>query len=345
MNKRAIAIGLLSGLLFGIATPLNKFLITALNSFELAGLLYLGAAAAFLPFVIRNCKREIHSVKSSSQILRISGVVIFGGFLGPLMLLSGLRLANSSSVSIWLNMELVATAVLGVLVFKDHLDRSAVAGVLLTLAAGILVSVQEGSAGIIPGLFIIGACFCWGIDNHLTALIDGASPRTITFIKGGIAGATNLSIGLITGSQPLSAGIIFSALAVGAVSYGFSIVLYVISAQQLGATRGQILFSTGPFWGILLAFIILSEPVTPFIIISMMLLAGGIFLTNIVDHGHFHKHERIVHVHLHTHDDDHHDHTHEYETDRNTKHSHIHEHEETAHTHKHYPDIHHRHPH
>ncbi len=345
MNKRAIAIGILSGFLFGIATPLNKLLISEVNSFELAGLLYLGAAAAFLPFVIKNFKREILSVKSSSLILRIAGVVLFGGFLGPVMLLSGLKLANSSSVSVWLNMELVATAILGVLVFKDHLDRSAVAGVLLTLAAGISVSVQEGPAGIIPGLFIIAACFCWGIDNHLTALIDGASPRTITFIKGGVAGATNLSIGLITGNESFSAGVILSALAVGAVSYGFSIVLYVISAQQLGATRSQILFSTGPFWGILLAFIILSEPVTPFILVSMALLAGGIFLTNIAVHGHFHKHERVVHVHEHSHDDEHHNHTHDYGIDSNTKHSHIHEHTEIAHTHKHYPDIHHRHSH
>ncbi len=42
-------------------------------------------------------------------------------------------------------------------------------------------------------LLVIAACFCWGIDNHLTALVDGASPQTITFIKGIFAGTCNFA--------------------------------------------------------------------------------------------------------------------------------------------------------
>lgn len=345
MNKSAIITGLLSGLLFGTATPFSKILLTSVNSFALAGLLYLGAAAAFLPFITRNFKEEISFIKQTKQKMTIGGIVLFGGLLAPVLLLAGLRLSNSSSVSIWLNMELVATAALGVLVFRDHLDRSAVIGVIFTLAAGIAVSFQEGSAGLVPGMFIMAACFCWGVDNHLTALVDGASPQTITFIKGAVAGTTNLVIGLSSGSGLIEPGIIFLSLTVGIVSYGASIVLYVTSAQQLGATRSQVLFSTGPFWGILLAFILLSEPVNYYIIISMALLAAGIFMTNIVSHGHYHRHAKVTHIHMHSHKDEHHDHTHENDIGDETTHSHLHEHEEITHTHKHYPDIHHRHSH
>jgi len=56
MRTRIILIGLFSGLLFGIATPFSKIILSELNSFQLAGLLYLGAALAFLPFVIKNKK-------------------------------------------------------------------------------------------------------------------------------------------------------------------------------------------------------------------------------------------------------------------------------------------------
>jgi len=53
MKKFAIITGLLSGFLFGIATPFSKMLLNGLNSFQLAGLLYLGAALAMIPFVLK----------------------------------------------------------------------------------------------------------------------------------------------------------------------------------------------------------------------------------------------------------------------------------------------------
>lgn len=53
--------------------------------------------------------------------LRLAGAVFFGGVLGPVALLYGLRLAEAASVSLWLNLELAATAVLGAIVFRDYL--------------------------------------------------------------------------------------------------------------------------------------------------------------------------------------------------------------------------------
>jgi len=42
MKRFAIITGILSGFLFGIATLFSKLLLNGLNSFQLAGLLYLG---------------------------------------------------------------------------------------------------------------------------------------------------------------------------------------------------------------------------------------------------------------------------------------------------------------
>jgi drug/metabolite transporter (DMT)-like permease len=108
--------------------------------------------------------------------------------------LAGLKTANAASVSIWLNMELVVTAVLGVLIFKDALDRNAWIGVFLTIAAGIVTSFVEGTSGIVSELLIAAACFCWGIDNHLTALTDGASPQSdFVFYSSGLGSIIILS--------------------------------------------------------------------------------------------------------------------------------------------------------
>jgi drug/metabolite transporter (DMT)-like permease len=345
MKIRSVLIGLLAGLLFGVATPLSKIILSQLNSFQLAGLLYLGAALAFLPYIIKNRKIEVQALRQTGKKQYLGGVIFFGGILGPLFLMIGLKTANAMSVSIWLNMELVATAILGVLLFKDHLDRYAIIGILLTLCAGIIISSQESSSGIISAIFILLACISWGFDNHFSAIIDGVSPQTITFVKGVFGGITNLTIGMFLSNWQIELNYIPAALLIGVFSYGISIVLYVTSAQNLGATRSQILFSTAPFWGIFAAWIFLGEPLTLIVLISFSILVLGIVFTNLSSHGHTHYHRGMEHIHLHSHDDSYHDHTHIESNKNSTRHSHIHEHKETTHTHKHYPDLHHRHEH
>jgi len=345
MKIRSIVIGLLAGLLFGIATPLSKILLSDFNSFQLAGLLYFGAAIAFSPFIIKHRKIEFYALKQTGKKLHLAGVIVFGGILGPVFLMIGLKTANAMSVSVWLNMEMIATAILGVLIFKDYLDRYATMGVLLTLSAGIIISIQEPGSGVVSALFILFACIFWGLDNHLSALIDGVSPQTITFVKGVFGGITNFTIGMFLSNWQIELNYISAALLIGVFSYGISIVLYVTSAQNLGATRSQILFSTAPFWGIFAAWIFLREPLTLIVLISFSILVLGIVFTNIASHGHAHYHKGLVHTHLHSHDDGHHNHFHEVDGEKSLKHSHLHEHKEIKHVHKHYPDLHHRHEH
>ena len=345
MKKFALITGLLSGFLFGIATPLSKMLLDGFNSFQLAGLLYLGAALAMIPFILKqgNQIKMLFKPGSKSKTL---GIIFFGGFLGPLLLMVGLKTANAASVSIWLNMELVATAILGVLVFRDSIDRSTWIGVILTVVAGVITSFGEGVSGLTSALLITAACFCWGIDNHLTALTDGASPQAVTFVKGMVAGSVNLGIGCLMSNQAIQLGAISTALIVGAFSYGISIVLYVTSAQAIGATRGQILFSTAPLWGVVLSYLFLQESFQWEHLVSIVLLTIAVILTSILTHSHLHAHSATEHIHMHKHNDGHHNHEHMgNEVLKNTWHSHSHLHDAITHEHPHFPDLHHRHKH
>ena len=345
MKRFAIITGILSGFLFGIATPFSKLLLEGLNSFQLAGLLYLGAALAMLPYIFRK-NSNLKLLFQPGSRAKTAGIIFFGGFAGPLLLLAGLRLANAASVSIWLNMELVATAILGVLIFKDALDRNTWIGVFLTIIAGIVVSFGEGSSGIISGMLITAACICWGVDNHLTALTDGASPQTVTFVKGIVAGSVNLIIGCLIAGQTLVPGNVVPAIIVGVFAYGFSIVLYVTSAQNIGATRSQILFSTAPIWGVLLSYLFVHEPFQWVHLISIILLASAVIVTNLFSHKHQHTHVVMEHIHYHQHADGHHTHSHDGETIPERKwHSHLHTHNPVTHEHPHDPDLHHRHGH
>ena len=336
--------GLTSAFLFGAATPASKALLDGIQAQALAGLLYLGAALGVLPVVIREGTFRWPWRAGRPTFLLLTGAIVLGGILGPLLLLLGLRAASSGSVSLWLNLEFVATVILGHFVFREHLAPRGWIAAGGTLIAAVLLAGDEGAAGILPVAVVACGCLCWGFDNHFTALIDGISPAQTTLWKGVVAGGFNLLMGGAVAGGAGRPAVVLAALLVGAVSYGLSITLYVTAAQGLGATRSQMVFSAAPFFGLLLAVTVLGEAFT-----GAQAMAAGIIVISLLvlfteKHAHVHRHDSILHQHRHRHDGGHHDHAHD-ELGAAVSHVHWHKHDPQEHVHEHWPDLHHRHGH
>jgi drug/metabolite transporter (DMT)-like permease len=275
---------------------------------------------------------------------RLAGAVLFGGVLAPVLLLAALRLTLAGSISLLLGLESIATAILGVLLFREHLGRSGWIGVAGGVAAGALVAGGGGWPGIAAALLTAGACLCWALDNNLMPLIDALTPARSTLVKGAVAGTTNLAIGLALAPLAAPPRAWAAALGVGALSYGVSIVLYIRSAHVLGAIRAQAVFATAPFVGAALSMLFLHEPLGLAHLSAALLLVPSLTLLLLSQHGHAHTHEALEHVHSHRHDDGHHFHEHPGLA-RSVRHSHPHRHERLEHAHPHWPDVHHRHAH
>ncbi len=339
-----IGLALVSAILFGASTPASKVLLDSLGAFQLAGLLYLGAALGMAFPLARERRRRAFSRLDRRNRARLAGAVLFGGLLGPVLLLLGLQLTLAGSVSLLLNLEMAATAALGVALFREHLGRSGWIGVTGVVGAGMVVSSGGGWPGWIAAGLVALACICWGLDNHLTALIDGITPARSTFWKGLVAGGTNLAIGLGVEPWAGTTPVVGAALAVGALSYGASIALYIASAQQLGATRAQAVFASAPFVGAALSFGLLEEAVGVAHALGAALLAASVVVLFLSQHEHEHVHEAVDHIHTHRHDDDHHLHEHP-DLAPGVRHAHWHRHERLVHAHPHWPDLHHRHAH
>ena len=338
-----LGLALLAAALFGAATPASKWLLGALTPLQLAGLLYLGAALAVTPALLRARARTLPQDRAGRR--RLVGVIVLGGGLAPVLLLSGLRLASAASVSLWLVLELAATALLGALCFRDRLGVAGWLGVLVALAAGVLLVGLEGAAGPRAGAFVAAACLCWALDNHWTALIDGVPAAALTFWKGATAGLVNLALGSWLAPLAAPASAVGAALATGALCYGASLVLYVRAAQALGATRAQVAFASAPLVGVGLAALALGEPLGPLQLVAAAALALSVVLVLRDRHAHVHRHPALAHFHWHRHDDGHHGHAHEQGLGDATAHAHWHEHAPQSHAHPHWPDLHHRHPH
>ena len=344
-SMHPVLLALLSAALFGAATPASKALLAGLSPYQLAGLLYLGAALGVLPVVIFDQRGKSLARMGKRNWIRLGGALLFGGALGPVFLMFGLTLASSASVALWLNLELVATAMLGVLFFRDHLGKHGWMGAAGVVLSAVQLSAGEGGlSGIVAALLVAAACLCWGLDNQFTALIDGITPSQSTLLKGAVAGSINLGIGVVLQPFLAMAGTTAAALGVGVFSYGASIALYISSAQQLGATRAQMIFASAPFWGVLLSAVALEETISLIQMLSAVMLGVSLVFLYRDAHSHEHRHEALAHRHMHRHDDGHHNHTHS-DLDPSVQHSHWHEHESLIHTHPHWPDIHHRHQH
>ncbi|PYR45757.1 MAG: EamA family transporter [Acidobacteria bacterium] len=331
-----------AALLFGASTPLAKALLSSLGPFTLAGLLYLDGAVGALPFAFRGGSAELRRDPRQRRLLGFA--VIFGGGVAPVLLLLGLRTSPAASVSLWLNTEVVATALLAWTLFRENLDRRTILAGGLVLAGGIILAAPEGAAGWKAGAHVAGACVCWGIDNNLTALVSGFTPAQTTLAKGLIAGTVNLVLGLSLGQHLPGAARVGGALGVGAISYGCSIMLYIFGAQHLGATRSQLLFATAPFLGVILAWTLFQERIQPAQLAAIPCIVAGLYFMLTARHEHEHAHEAMAHTHSHRHDDGHHTHVHPGLPSW-VRHTHAHEHEPLTHSHPHVPDLHHRHQH
>ncbi len=347
---RPFILALVAAGLFGAATPVSKSLLANLGPFQLSGLLYLGAALGVLPLLLaprRVTARQSPLLPPWRMPRRTGrllwGAIFFGGVVGPVLLLFGLRLAAAASVSLWLNLEAVATALLGFFVFHDRLGRNGWLGAGGILLSALLLSWGEGAAGWEAGLLVAGACVAWGLDNHLTALIDGITPAQSTFWKGLLAGTVNLALGLGIEGTALRWGQVGLALLTGVFAYGLSITLYIGAAQALGATRSQLVFSTAPYFGIALSVLLLGETISPLQWLAAGLVAVSVVLLTVEWHSHEHDHPVTAHEHWHDHGDGHHEH--EHDEDVAGGHTHPHRHAPLRHSHRHWPDLHHRHGH
>ncbi len=341
-----IPLALGSALLFGASPPLSKLLMDSIDPWLLAGILYLGAGVGL---VLVHFGRRWIGLEGVEAPLRISdlpwllAVVVFGGLLGPLLLMFGLSLTTAASGSLLLNLEGLATMAIAWLVFRENVDRRLLLGAIAILTGAALLSWTGHGIALDNGSLLVAlACLAWGIDNNLTRKLSSANPVQIAMIKGLVAGATNLILALGLGTPVPSAAAIGAGAILGFLSVGVSLVLFMLALRHLGTARTGAYFSLAPFIGAMLSIILLREPLTFQIAFAGVLMGTGLWLHLTERHEHLHVHEAFEHEHAHVHDAHH---QHHHDGAATELHSHRHRHEPLTHKHPHYPDLHHRHTH
>ncbi len=334
---------MLSALLFGAGAPFAKLLLRGADPWLTAGLLYLGSGAGVAIYRLIH-KRGISSKPGPGDWPWLIGAILTGGVAGPVLLMLGLAGMPASGASLLLNTEGVFTAVLAWFVFKENFDRRIALG-MAAIIAGAVVAGWPGQprfSNVLPALAVAGACLAWAVDNNLTRRISHLDATWLASVKGFSAGTVNICLAIFIGAGMPAWLSLGGILLVGGVSYGLSLVLFVIALRNLGTARTGAYFSIAPFFGALLALPLLGETPGMLLLIAGGLMALGVWLHLTEHHMHAHVHAGMEHMHEHTHDAHHH-HEHEVPCGPGESHTHRHIHDGLSHAHEHFPDIHHRH--
>lgn len=339
---------LASAFLFGVGTPLAKWLLDQVSPWMLAGLLYLGSGIGL--GIYRWLRGAAGPRLDPGDVRWLLAAVLCGGGIAPVLLMYGLSAMPASHAALLLNAEAVLTTLLAWAVFRENLGGRIVLGMAVIVAGALLLSwpssemssAVAAATSLWPALAVVLACFFWALDNNFTRKVALVDASWVACVKGLVAGTTNLLLAFALGAALPDGTKVAAAMGVGFVAYGVSLALFVVGLRHLGASRAGAYFSTAPFVGALFSVLFFAEPVTWQLLAAAGLMALGIWLHLTEHHAHRHQHEVLEHEHLHTHDAHH---PHDHALSDEGRHSHRHRHEPLTHSHAHYPDAHHRHDH
>lgn len=337
----ALTYALLAAFLFALSMPIGKLLLGKLAPLELSAFCYLGGALGLFCWRIISPKRAPAERLAGEDFKWVAAFTLFGGVAAPLLLFEGLRLSPSSQASLLLNFELVFTSLIAVVFFRERGGWRLWAAVALVTAGAFSLGLDRGAPGAGKGLILVGlASLAWALDNNFTARVSAKDPLTLAAIKGLAGGILNLALALAVYGRAAPAAPAILALALGAASYGASLVFLILAMRELGAARAGAFFGVYPFMGALAGLLFLDESLSAGLIAAFALTAAGAALLAGEWHSHRHFHPSLEHEHAHSHDA-HHSH-HPEEANPLPWHNHHHVHGPLSHGHGHIHDEHHR---
>ncbi|MDE7138436.1 MAG: DMT family transporter [Ruminococcus sp.] len=331
-NKKlnAIIYAITAALFYAINVPCSKLLLETVAPTFMAGFLYIGAGIGIGTMYIFHYKKEKKKERlEKKDILYTVGMIVLD-IIAPILLMIGINKGTSSNASLLGNFEIVATTIIALILFHEKVNKRLWAAIgFITLSSIILSFGGKGSFDFsIGSLFVLGATFCWGLENNCTRSISEKSTYQIVTIKGYCSGTGSLIVALCIGEKFPEIKYILPALILGFVAYGLSIFTYIKAQKTLGASKTSAYYATAPFISALLSVVILHESITVNYIISLIIMTVGtvIVVCDTLIHSHNHEHEhKITHTHdgsTHTHIITHtHEHNH-YINDMIHKHKH-----------------------
>lgn len=283
-NLIAILFAILAAALYAVSTPVSKMMLQTVAPTMVAAFLYLGAGIGMgAMMLVRSGRHRTTEERLHRRDIPYAVAMVVLDIAAPILMMYGLKTCSASNTSLLNNFEIVATALIALLFFRENVKRKLWIAIMLVTVASILLSLEDGnmtdalsfSKG---SLLVLGATICWGLENNCTRQIADRDPMEIVTIKGFGSGLGALIIALSIGSEFPAFQQIAIILLLGYVAYGLSIYFYTYAQRTIGAAKTSTYYALAPFIGALLSILLLGEPVTMIFIIASILMAAGCWI-------------------------------------------------------------------
>ena len=139
--KKGIAFAILAAALYAVNAPFSKILLDCIPPTLMAGFLYVGAGIGMIiiALVRKIRKTETNELKLTKSELPYTVAMILLDIAAPICLMFGLNATTAANASLLNNFEIVATAIIALMIFKEKISQRLWFGILfITVSCGIL---------------------------------------------------------------------------------------------------------------------------------------------------------------------------------------------------------------
>lgn len=277
--RKGIIMAILAAVLYAVSSPFSKVLLNEMPPTLMAGFLYLGAGIGMsLIAVLRRVRQaEITEIHLSKAELPYTVAMVLLDIAAPICMLIGLSSTTAANASLLNNFEIVATALIALVVFKERISKRLWMGILFVTFSSVILSFEDFSSLEFSygSLFVLLAAVFWGLENNCTRKLSSCDPLEIVLLKGIFSGIGSIVIGLVLGERLMNLWSVIAVMALGIVSYGLSIYFYVHAQRLLGAARTSAYYAVSPFIAAFLSILIFGQMPEVTYFIALMLMAVG----------------------------------------------------------------------
>jgi drug/metabolite transporter (DMT)-like permease len=288
-----------------IATYVRLFLVaffwggTFVAGRSLAGVVHPVSAAFFrfsiasLLLLVVTWKREGLPRLTARQLLVVTALGATGILAYNLFFFNGLRLISAGRASLIIALNPVFITLVSAMIHKEPLSVRRVMGILLSLTGAIIVitrgqplSIFDGGIG--RGEFLIFGCvLSWTLYSVIgKTAMRGLTPL-VAVCYSSLAGTLLLLVAAVRQgsfaeavSYPPAAWLSLAYLGMFGTVIGF--LWYFQGIQLIGPSRAAVFINFVPVNGVLLATLILGEPLTLSLLSGGVLVVTGSYLANSV---------------------------------------------------------------
>jgi len=219
-------------------------------------------------------------------LLGLTGVFSYNVFF-----FKGLRLIDAGRASIIIANNPIFITLISWLIFRERLTLLKFAGVLISVTGAVIVISKGDLNGIINGglglgeFFIFCCVASWVCYSLIGKSVMTAFSPLVSVTYSAIIGTACLFIpalfeGMLGDMRHYMISECISIFYLGFFGTVLGFVWYYEGIKKIGPTRASLFINFVPITAIILAFLILKEPITLSLFIGTIFVCSGVYLTN-----------------------------------------------------------------